>query len=90
MEDRMDDTPITTNDETALAPGALHQFEVRAPFAGYVRVKVEAESAEHAIAKALSADINLAECVEDFRVVRTLGLGYATVTPIEDAEEKEI
>lgn len=85
----MDETPITTNDETALAPGALHQFEVRAPFAGFVRVKVEAGSADDAIAKALSADIDLNECVEDFRVVRTLGLGYATVKAIDDDAEQE-
>lgn len=67
----------------------MPQFEVRAPFAGYVRVKVEAESEESAIEKALSADISLAECVEDFCVVRTLGKGYATVKTIDDAAEQE-
>lgn len=67
----------------------MPQFEVRAPFAGYVRVKVEAKSAEEAIEKALTADIDLAKCVDEFRIVRELGRGYATVTPIDDAAEQE-
>lgn len=64
-------------------------YEVRAPFAGYVRVKVEAENEQQAIEKALVAEIDLAECVDGFRVVREIGRGFATVTPIDDATEQE-
>jgi hypothetical protein len=67
----------------------MPQFEVRAPFAGYLRVKVEAESEEQAIEKALSAEIDLAESVEAFRVVPELGRARATVTPIDESAEQE-
>jgi len=67
----------------------MPQFEVRAPFAGYVRVKVEADSQEAAIEKVLGDEFVLADCIDEWRVVRNLGKGYATVTPIDDSAEQE-
>jgi hypothetical protein len=67
----------------------MPQFEVRAPFAGYVRVKIEAEDEASAIEKVLGDEFVLAECIDEWRVVRNLGKGYATVTPINDSAEEE-
>lgn len=65
----------------------MPQFEVHAPFAGWARIKAEADSEAQAIERALASEIDLHECVDEFRVVASLGRGVATAERIDETDE---